>query len=70
MSVGAVGGWLQGGGHGALSNTMGLGADRVVRRIHLELFRRKTTHCLFRQARIPSCNTRRPTQNYKRVPEL
>ncbi|KAJ2935972.1 hypothetical protein H1R20_g1124, partial [Candolleomyces eurysporus] len=30
MSVGAVGGWLQGGGHGALSNTMGLGADRVL----------------------------------------
>ncbi|KAF5326532.1 hypothetical protein D9611_000989 [Ephemerocybe angulata] len=29
-SVGAVGGWLQGGGHSALSNTMGLGADRVL----------------------------------------
>lgn len=29
-SVGAVGGWLQGGGHGVLSNTMGLGVDRVV----------------------------------------
>ncbi|KAF8660909.1 hypothetical protein AX16_001537 [Volvariella volvacea WC 439] len=29
-SVGAVGGWLQGGGHGALSNTMGLGVDRVL----------------------------------------
>ncbi|KAH0586775.1 hypothetical protein H2248_005624 [Termitomyces sp. 'cryptogamus'] len=29
-SVGVVGGWLQGGGHGALSNTMGLGVDRVL----------------------------------------
>ncbi|GJJ14555.1 hypothetical protein Clacol_008820 [Clathrus columnatus] len=29
-AVGAVGGWLQGGGHGALSNTMGLGVDRVL----------------------------------------
>jgi FAD/FMN-containing dehydrogenase len=29
-SVGAVGGWLQGGGHGALANTLGLGADRVL----------------------------------------
>ncbi|KAJ7920463.1 hypothetical protein B0H13DRAFT_1605427 [Mycena leptocephala] len=29
-SVGAVGGWLQGGGHGVLSNTMGLGVDRVL----------------------------------------
>ncbi|KAF9012665.1 hypothetical protein BDQ17DRAFT_1420025 [Cyathus striatus] len=29
-SVGSVGGWLQGGGHGALSNTMGLGVDRVL----------------------------------------
>lgn len=29
-TVGAVGGWLQGGGHGALSNTMGLGVDRVL----------------------------------------
>ncbi|KAG6872370.1 hypothetical protein C0995_010289 [Termitomyces sp. Mi166 len=29
-SVGAAGGWLQGGGHGALSNTMGLGVDRVL----------------------------------------
>ncbi|KAG5638863.1 hypothetical protein H0H81_009416 [Sphagnurus paluster] len=29
-SVGVAGGWLQGGGHGALSNTMGLGADRVL----------------------------------------
>ncbi|KAJ7440768.1 hypothetical protein B0H11DRAFT_2163285 [Mycena galericulata] len=29
-SVGAVGGWLQGGGHSVLSNTMGLGADRVL----------------------------------------
>ncbi|KAJ3530653.1 hypothetical protein NMY22_g8486 [Coprinellus aureogranulatus] len=29
-SVGAVGGWLQGGGHGPLSNTMGMGADRVL----------------------------------------
>ncbi|KAJ2915096.1 hypothetical protein MD484_g5307, partial [Candolleomyces efflorescens] len=37
-SVGAVGGWLQGGGHGALSNTMGLGADRVVRLPHPKVF--------------------------------
>ncbi|KAF7373944.1 Cytokinin dehydrogenase 11 [Mycena sanguinolenta] len=29
-TVGVVGGWLQGGGHGVLSNTMGLGVDRVV----------------------------------------
>ncbi|TFK67438.1 FAD-binding domain-containing protein [Pluteus cervinus] len=29
-SVGAVGGWLQGGGHSPLSNTMGLGVDRVL----------------------------------------
>ncbi|KAL0961194.1 hypothetical protein HGRIS_006163 [Hohenbuehelia grisea] len=29
-TVGAVGGWLQGGGHGALSNTMGMGVDRVL----------------------------------------
>ncbi|KAI0797147.1 FAD-binding domain-containing protein [Abortiporus biennis] len=28
--VGAVGGWLQGGGHGMLSNTLGLGVDRVL----------------------------------------
>ncbi|TFK67439.1 FAD-binding domain-containing protein [Pluteus cervinus] len=29
-SVGVAGGWLQGGGHSALSNTMGLGVDRVL----------------------------------------
>ncbi|KAJ6522585.1 hypothetical protein B0H19DRAFT_973347 [Mycena capillaripes] len=29
-SVGVVGGWLQGGGHSVLSNTMGLGVDRVL----------------------------------------
>ncbi|EEB88350.1 hypothetical protein MPER_13859, partial [Moniliophthora perniciosa FA553] len=29
-SVGAAGGWLLGGGHGMLSNTMGLGADRAL----------------------------------------
>ncbi|KAF8517612.1 hypothetical protein JB92DRAFT_2905024 [Gautieria morchelliformis] len=29
-TVGAAGGWLQGGGHGALSNTLGMGADRVL----------------------------------------
>ncbi|CAK5282291.1 unnamed protein product [Mycena citricolor] len=29
-SVGVVGGWTQGGGHSVLSNTMGLGADRVL----------------------------------------
>ncbi|RDB14906.1 hypothetical protein Hypma_016469 [Hypsizygus marmoreus] len=29
-TVGVTGGWLQGGGHGALSNTMGLGVDRVL----------------------------------------
>ncbi|KAJ8482846.1 hypothetical protein ONZ45_g14800 [Pleurotus djamor] len=29
-NVGVVGGWLQGGGHGALSNVMGLGVDRVL----------------------------------------
>ncbi|KAH9480355.1 FAD-linked oxidoreductase OXR2 [Psilocybe cubensis] len=29
-AVGAVGGWLQGGGHSPLSNTMGLGVDRVL----------------------------------------
>ncbi|KAI0797160.1 FAD-binding domain-containing protein [Abortiporus biennis] len=28
--VGAVGGWLQGGGHGVLSNTLGMGVDRVL----------------------------------------
>ncbi|KDQ50517.1 hypothetical protein JAAARDRAFT_199917 [Jaapia argillacea MUCL 33604] len=28
--VGTVGGWLMGGGHGALTNTMGMGADRVL----------------------------------------
>ncbi|EAU86312.2 FAD binding domain-containing protein [Coprinopsis cinerea okayama7 len=28
--VSVVGGWLQGGGHGPLANTMGLGADRVL----------------------------------------
>ena len=27
--VGAVGGWISGGGHGALSNTLGLGVDNV-----------------------------------------
>ncbi|KAJ6468927.1 hypothetical protein C8R45DRAFT_435986 [Mycena sanguinolenta] len=29
-TVGVVGGWLQGGGHSVLSNTMGLGVDRVL----------------------------------------
>ncbi|KAJ7609588.1 hypothetical protein DFH06DRAFT_1376205, partial [Mycena polygramma] len=29
-SVGVVGGWSQGGGHSVLSNTMGLGVDRVL----------------------------------------
>lgn len=29
-AVGTVGGWLLGGGHGMLSNTMGLGADRAL----------------------------------------
>ncbi|KAJ7359197.1 FAD-binding domain-containing protein [Mycena albidolilacea] len=29
-SVGASGGWVMGGGHGALSNTLGLGVDRVL----------------------------------------
>ncbi|CAE6379738.1 unnamed protein product [Rhizoctonia solani] len=29
-TVGAAGGWLQGGGHGMLSNTLGLGADRAL----------------------------------------
>ncbi|KIJ42536.1 hypothetical protein M422DRAFT_170983 [Sphaerobolus stellatus SS14] len=29
-TVGTTGGWLQGGGHSALSNTLGLGADRVL----------------------------------------
>ncbi|KAF8901301.1 hypothetical protein CPB85DRAFT_1256387 [Mucidula mucida] len=29
-TVGSVGGWVQGGGHSALSNTMGLGVDRVL----------------------------------------
>lgn len=29
-SVGVAGGWLQGGGHGALSPSLGLGVDRVV----------------------------------------
>ncbi|KAF4562627.1 hypothetical protein EYR36_004021 [Pleurotus pulmonarius] len=29
-NVGVAGGWLQGGGHGALSNSMGLGVDRVL----------------------------------------
>ncbi|KIK63617.1 hypothetical protein GYMLUDRAFT_221811 [Collybiopsis luxurians FD-317 M1] len=29
-SVGAAGGWLQGGGHSMLSNTMGLGVDRAL----------------------------------------
>ncbi|KAJ7240440.1 FAD-binding domain-containing protein [Mycena rebaudengoi] len=29
-TVGASGGWLQGGGHGALANTLGLGVDRVL----------------------------------------
>ncbi|KAJ7930362.1 hypothetical protein B0H13DRAFT_2228276 [Mycena leptocephala] len=29
-SVGVVGGWLQGGGHSVLSNTMGLGVDRAL----------------------------------------
>ncbi|KAJ7089173.1 FAD-binding domain-containing protein [Mycena belliarum] len=29
-SVGASGGWLMGGGHGALANTLGLGVDRVL----------------------------------------
>ncbi|KAI5122815.1 hypothetical protein M0805_000157 [Coniferiporia weirii] len=28
--VGPTGGWLQGGGHGALTNTMGMGVDRVL----------------------------------------
>lgn len=28
--VGVSGGWLQGGGHGALTNTMGMGVDRVL----------------------------------------
>lgn len=30
ITVGVAGGWLQGGGHSALSNTMGLGVDRVL----------------------------------------
>lgn len=30
MSVGASGGWLQGGGHGVLGPTYGLGVDNVV----------------------------------------
>lgn len=30
VAVGASGGWLQGGGHGALSPSMGLGVDRVL----------------------------------------
>ena len=30
--------FLQGGGHGALSNTLGMGADRVVRNIHFRQF--------------------------------
>ncbi|KAJ7664310.1 hypothetical protein B0H17DRAFT_952096 [Mycena rosella] len=29
-TVGASGGWVMGGGHGALSNTLGLGVDRVL----------------------------------------
>ncbi|KAF8607283.1 FAD-binding domain-containing protein [Ceratobasidium sp. AG-I] len=29
-TVGAAGGWVQGGGHGILSNTLGLGVDRVL----------------------------------------
>ncbi|KAJ7127341.1 hypothetical protein C8R46DRAFT_1247674 [Mycena filopes] len=29
-SVGVVGGWLQGGGHSVLSNTLGMGVDRVL----------------------------------------
>ncbi|CAE6490663.1 unnamed protein product [Rhizoctonia solani] len=29
-TVGAAGGWVQGGGHGMLSNTLGLGVDRVL----------------------------------------
>jgi len=29
-SLGAAGGWLQGGGHTALSNNYGLGVDRVL----------------------------------------
>ncbi|CCO31324.1 hypothetical protein BN14_05363 [Rhizoctonia solani AG-1 IB] len=29
-TVGATGGWVQGGGHGILSNTLGLGVDRVL----------------------------------------
>ncbi|KAF8190333.1 FAD-binding domain-containing protein [Mycena galopus ATCC 62051] len=29
-SVGASGGWVMGGGHGALANTLGLGVDRVL----------------------------------------
>ncbi|KAF9262746.1 FAD-binding domain-containing protein [Marasmius fiardii PR-910] len=29
-AVGSVGGWLQGGGHGLLSNTLGLGVDRAL----------------------------------------
>ncbi|KAJ7185528.1 FAD-binding domain-containing protein [Mycena filopes] len=29
-TVGASGGWVMGGGHGALANTLGLGADRVL----------------------------------------
>jgi len=30
VSVGASGGWLQGGGHSMLSASLGLGVDRVV----------------------------------------
>ncbi|KAF9483408.1 FAD-binding domain-containing protein [Pholiota conissans] len=30
QNVGVVGGWLQGGGHGSLSNVMGMGVDRVL----------------------------------------
>jgi FAD/FMN-containing dehydrogenase len=29
-TVGPVGGWINGGGHGALSNTLGLGVDNVM----------------------------------------
>lgn len=29
-TVGPVGGWISGGGHGALSNTLGLGVDNVM----------------------------------------
>lgn len=61
-SVGAVGGWLQGGGHGALSNTMGMGADRVVRYPHL--LERSKSDLIYDETHSSNLKSSPPTATY------